>query len=90
MREVLEKGVKIRPYSKRECPKKCPKKACEMNKTTIKIIVLVFGQLFNGLIDEIALYDRALSEREVKDHYYAFVNKGLIDSPGAIKAYEGS
>ncbi len=25
---------------------------------------------------------------EIKDHYYAFVNKGGIDSPGAVKNYE--
>jgi len=29
-------------------------------------------------------------EEEVKDHYYAFVDKGGIDSPGAIKQFEGS
>jgi len=51
---------------------------------------LVFGQFFNGLIDEVALYARALTETKIKDHYYAFVNKGLIDSPGAVKQYEGS
>jgi len=33
---------------------------------------------------------KALPENEVKDHYYSFVNKGLIDSPGAVKQYEGS
>lgn len=27
---------------------------------------------------------------EIKDHYYAFVNKGGIDSPGTIKQFEGS
>jgi len=51
---------------------------------------LVFGQLFNGLIDEVAIFEHALTERDVKDHYYAFVNKGGIYSPGAIKAFEGS
>jgi len=42
----------------------------------------------NGLIDEVAVYNRALTETEIKDHYYAFVNKGMVYSPGAIKQYE--
>ena len=83
LKEVLEKRVKIRLYSKRECPKKVR----GMNKTTIKRIGLVFGQ-FNGSIDEVAVYDRALTATEIKDHYYSFVNKGVIDSPGAVKNYE--
>ena len=60
-----------------------------MNKTTIKRIGLVFGQ-FNGSIDEVAIYNRALTETEIKDHYYAFVNKGMVHSPGAVKQFEGS
>jgi len=48
------------------------------------------GHAFDGLIDEVAIYNRALTATEVKDHYYAFVNKGMIYSPGAIKAFEGS
>ena len=86
LKEVLEKRVKIRLYSKRECPKK----ACGMNKTTIKRICLVFGQLFSGTIDEVAIFEHALTERDVKDHYYAFVNKGMVHSPGAVKQFEGS
>jgi hypothetical protein len=26
-------------------------------------------------------------EAEAKDHYYGFVDKGMIDSPGAVKEY---
>ena len=33
---------------------------------------------------------KILGQREVKDHYYAFVDKGGIDSPGAVKQFEGS
>ncbi|RLF41460.1 MAG: hypothetical protein DRN12_03245, partial [Thermoplasmata archaeon] len=44
------------------------------------------SQGFNGIIDEVAIYNRALSEREIKDHYEAFVNKGMIYSPGSIKS----
>ncbi|MEM0360148.1 MAG: DUF2341 domain-containing protein [Candidatus Diapherotrites archaeon] len=42
---------------------------------------------FNGSIDEIAIYHRALSETEIKDHYYSFVDKGMIYSAGTIKGY---
>jgi len=59
-----------------------------MNKTTIKRIGIAFGQ-FTGSIDEVAVYNRALSAIEVKDHYRAFVNKGGAGSPGAVKQYEG-
>ncbi|GEM_PF-5779789 len=61
-----------------------------MNKTTIKRICLVFGQLFSGTIDEVAIFEHALTEREVKDHFNAFVNKGMIYSPRVIKLFEGS
>ena len=48
---------------------------------------LLIGQFFNGMLDEVAIYNRALSATEVKDHYYGFVDKGMIDSPGAVKEY---
>ena len=71
LKEVLEKGVKIRLYSERKCPKltqTVPKSTQKVSKEGNKM----------------------LNQNRIKDHYYAFVNKGMVYSPGAVKQFEGS